>query len=70
MNNASNYDGPIQIDDDSDYNNEEIYSNQDGMCEDISTNQYITHQNDYKTQSSNPNDVFSESRVPVTSIDG
>lgn len=45
MNNQSNYDGPIQIDDDSDYNNE-LYSNNDGMDE-ISANQYITRKQDY-----------------------
>eukprot|EP00347_Sterkiella_histriomuscorum_P005812 403355177 len=68
MNNASNYDGPIQIDDDSYYNNDQ-YSQADAM-EDTSANQYITHKKDYNTSSTNQNDLFSESRVPVTSIDG
>ncbi|CDW78164.1 UNKNOWN [Stylonychia lemnae] len=66
--NQRHYDGPIQIDDDSEYNNEDGYSNNDGTDEQL-TNQYITRKQDY-TSSQHQQDVFSESRVPVTSIDG
>jgi hypothetical protein len=47
----SNYDGPIQIDDDSDYNND-IYSHTEGT-EETTTNQYVTLKKDYNTGNSN-----------------